>query len=105
MKLSPYPAIMVEYSCPPFNMRCRWLASKFLSLSSSSIFDTFYSLFLIWRYVLKFLPVLSLTANSISNFHHYILTFTKPSMYEQDNDALIIITHIHVFNHFFFFVH
>jgi ribonuclease HI len=100
VKSTPLPAIEVETICPPFNIRCRWLAGKFLlkslSHSNSSLFDTFYSLFLSWRYVPKSLPVLSLAANSISPFHQYIFTHTKIPLYEQAYDSFLNIPDVHL---------
>ncbi|KAL4150005.1 hypothetical protein QTP88_003854 [Uroleucon formosanum] len=94
VRSSPLPAIEMESSCPPFNIRCRWLAGKFLlkslSHSSSPIFDLFYSLFLTWRYVPKNVPVLSLVANSVSPFHEYILTNIKLPIYEIGYQALLL---------------
>ncbi|KAL4082178.1 hypothetical protein QTP88_030209, partial [Uroleucon formosanum] len=94
VRSSPLPAIEVESSCPPSNIRCRWLAGKFLlkslSYSSSPIFDLFYSLFLTWRYVPKNLPVISLVANSVSPFHEYILTNIKLPIYEIEYQALLL---------------
>jgi hypothetical protein len=55
------PTMEVESTCPPFNIKCRWLAGKFLlkslSYSDHRIFDTYYSLYLNWRYVSKSMPV------------------------------------------------
>jgi len=52
---TPCPTIEVESICSPFNIRCRWLAGKFIlkSLSHSNhlIFDIYYSLYLNWRYL------------------------------------------------------
>ncbi|KAL4153575.1 hypothetical protein QTP88_001408 [Uroleucon formosanum] len=94
VRSSPLPAIEVESSCPPSNIRCRWLAGKFLlkslSYSSSLIIDLFYSLFLTWRYVPKNLPVISLVANSVSPFREYILTNIKLPIYEIEYQALLL---------------
>jgi hypothetical protein len=87
------PAIEVETVCPPFNIRCRWLAGKFLlkslSNSNSIIFDTFFSLFLNWRYVQKSLPVLSLTANSLSSFPEYIFSSNLLPCFDISYDSLL----------------
>ena len=100
LKSTPLPAIEEESMCPPFNFRCRWLAGKFLlkslSVSNLKIFDIFYSLFQSWRYVPKSLPVLSLTANSISSFHQYILTYARPPLYEYDYDSFLNIPLVHL---------
>lgn len=100
VRSSPLPAIEVESLYPPFNMRCRWLADKFLlkslSFSNCPIFDTFYSLFLTCRYVSKSLPILALTANSISPFHQYVLTNFKHPMHEIRYDVLLYSTHVHI---------
>jgi len=86
VRSSPLTAIEVNSLYPPFNIRTCWLAGKFhlksLSLFNCPIFDTFYSLFLTWRYVSKSLPILALTANYISPFHQYVLTNFKHPMYE-----------------------
>ncbi|KAL4099050.1 hypothetical protein QTP88_023545 [Uroleucon formosanum] len=104
VRSSSLPAIEVESSCPPFNIRCRWLAGKFLlkslSHSSSPIFDLFYSLFLTWRYVPKNLPVLSLVANSVSPFHEYILTNIKLPIYEIGYQALLLPAQVLLVNPF-----
>ncbi|KAL4119211.1 hypothetical protein QTP88_012055 [Uroleucon formosanum] len=104
VRSSPLPEIEVESSCPPFNIRCRWLAGKFLlkslSHSSSPIFDLFYSLFLTWRYVPKNLPVLSLVANSVSPFHEYILTNIKLPIYEIGYQALLLPAQVLLVNPF-----
>jgi hypothetical protein len=101
---SPLPGIEVKSLCPPFNIRCRWIAGKFLlkslSRSNCSIFDTFYSLFLTWRYIPKSLPVFSLTANNISPFHQYISTSMKFCVYEIAYEALMYSTQVHVVNIF-----
>lgn len=51
VRSTPCPAIEVESTCPPFNIRCHWLVGKFflksLSYSDHHIFDIFYSLYLI----------------------------------------------------------
>lgn len=100
VKSSPIPEIEVESSSPSLNIRYRWLTGKFLlkslSLFNSTIFDSFYFLFL----TSKSLPILSLMGNSISDLYGYILTCTKTPRYERDCDALIITTHIHVINPF-----
>ncbi|KAL4154600.1 hypothetical protein QTP88_000457 [Uroleucon formosanum] len=104
VRSSPLPAIEVESSCPPSNIRCRWLAGKFLlkslSYSSSPIFDLFYSLFLTWRYVPKNLPVISLVANSVSPFHEYILTNIKLPIYEIEYQALLLPAQVLLVNPF-----
>ncbi|KAL4112254.1 hypothetical protein QTP88_016075 [Uroleucon formosanum] len=104
VRSSPLPAIEVESSCPPFNIRCRWLAGKFLlkslSHSSSPIFDLFYSLFLTWRYVPKNLPVLSLVANSVSPYHEFILTNIKLPIYEIGYQALLLPAQVLLVNPF-----
>lgn len=86
-------AIKVETLCPPLNIRCRWLAGKFIlkSLSTSNhlIFDTFYSLIFLWQYVKKSFPVLLLTANSILSFLPYILNTLKLSRYEFSNESAL----------------
>ena len=50
LRSTPCPVIEVESNCAPFNIRCRWLANKFmlkqLSHSNHTIFDMYYSLFL-----------------------------------------------------------
>ena len=101
---TPCPAMEVESTCPPFNVRCLWLAGKFLlkSLSNSDhcIFDTYYSLYLNWRFVHKSMPVLSIIAHSISNFHQYIINSSKLPLYEQSYDSLIFFPQIHSNNQF-----
>ncbi|KAL4142166.1 hypothetical protein QTP88_004679 [Uroleucon formosanum] len=93
VRSTPGPAIEVETSCPPFNIRCRWLAGKFIlkSLANSNhiIFDTFYSLYITWRYTPKSMPVLAIAANSLSNFHQYVLKSNKLPLYEQPYDSLL----------------
>jgi len=90
---TPCPAMEVESTCPPFNIRCRWLAGKFLlkslSYSDHRNVDTYYSLYLNWRYVPKSMPVLSIIAHYISNVHQYIIKSTKLPLYEQSYDSLI----------------
>ena len=74
-------------------MRCRWLAGKFilksLAQSNQTIFDTYYSLFLNWRYTLKSISVLSIAANSLSNFHQHIIKYIKPQIYERSFESLL----------------
>ena len=104
VRSTPLPGIEVESTCPPFNIRSRWLAGNFLlkslSQANCAIFDTYYSLFLTWRYIPKSLPVLSLTANSISPFHQYIITHTKHPVYEIAYETLLHSTPVHVVNLF-----
>jgi hypothetical protein len=73
VSFTPCSAMEVEYTCPPFNIRCCWLTGKFLlkslSYSDHRIFDTYYSLYLNWQYVPKSMPVLSILVHSFSNFH------------------------------------
>ncbi|KAL4126363.1 hypothetical protein QTP88_010585 [Uroleucon formosanum] len=94
----------IEALCPPFNIRCRWLAGKFLlkSLSHTDhhIFDTFYSLYLNWRYVPKSMPVLSVIANILSVFHQYVMSSDKPPIYEQSYDSLLYSPPVHLGNLF-----
>jgi hypothetical protein len=93
LRSTPTSAIEVETVCPPFNIRCRWLAGKFLlkSLlnSNSFIFDTFFSLFLNWRYVQKSLPVFSLTDNSLSSFPEYIFSSNLLPCFDISYDSLL----------------
>uniref|UniRef100_A0A2H8TL40 RNA-directed DNA polymerase from mobile element jockey n=2 Tax=Melanaphis sacchari TaxID=742174 RepID=A0A2H8TL40_9HEMI len=93
VRSTPGPAMEVETFCPPFNIRCRWLAGKFIlkSLAHSNhiIFDTFYSLYITWRYTPKSMPVLSIAANSLSNFHQFVLNSYKLPLYEQPFDSLL----------------
>ncbi|XP_060846488.1 uncharacterized protein LOC132926168 [Rhopalosiphum padi] len=104
VRSTPRPAIEVETLCPPFNVRCRWLAGKFLlkSLSHTDhyIFDTFYSLYLNWRYVPKTMPVLSDIANVLSVFHHYVMRSDKPPIYNQSYDSLLYFPPVHLCNLF-----
>jgi hypothetical protein len=96
---TPCSAMEFESTCPPFNIRCRWLAGKFLlkslSYSDHRIFDTYYSLYVNWRYVPKSMSVLSIIAHSISNSHQYIINSTKLPLYEQSYDSLIFSPQIH----------
>jgi len=93
VRSTPGPAIEVETICPPFNIRCRWLAGKFilksLAYSNHNIFDTFYSLYITWRYTSKSMPILAIAANSLSNFHQYVLNSYKLPLYEQPYDSLL----------------
>ena len=104
VRSTPCPAIEVETVCPPFNIRCRWLAGKFIlkSLSHSNhlIFDTYYSLYLNWRYVPKSMPVLSIIANSLSDFYQYIINSDKLFLYEQPYDSLLFSPPVQSGNHF-----
>jgi hypothetical protein len=67
------PVIEVEANSAHCNIRCLWLACKFLlkslAYSNHLIFDMFYSLFLSWRYVPKSMPILSISTSALSNFH------------------------------------
>jgi ribonuclease HI len=67
----------VECVCPPLEVRCRWLAVKFLlkSLSSphSLIFNYFVDVFNSWRYVKKTLPILASVASSLAPLSSIIL--------------------------------
>ena len=100
VRSTPGPAIEVESTCPPFNIRCRWLAGKFilksLAQSNQFIFDTYYSLFLNWRYTPKSIPVLSIAANSLSNFYQYIIKSNKPQIYEQSYESLLFTPLVHI---------
>jgi len=93
VRSTPGPAIEVETICPPFNIRSRWLAGKLilksLARSNHNIFDTFYSLYITWRYTAKSMPVLSIAANSLSNFHQSVLKSYKLQLYEQPYDSLL----------------
>lgn len=57
VKSTPRQPIKIESIYPPFNFRCQWLAGKLIlkSLAHSNhfVFDTYYSLFLNWRYTPK----------------------------------------------------
>ncbi|KAL4097697.1 hypothetical protein QTP88_022428 [Uroleucon formosanum] len=100
LRFTPTPAIKVETVCPPFNIRCRWLAGKFLlksfSDSKSTIFDTFFSLFLNLRYVKKSLPVLSLTTNSLSSFPEYIFSTNLLPCFDLPYEALLYLPSVHI---------
>uniref|UniRef100_A0A2S2R880 RNase H type-1 domain-containing protein n=1 Tax=Sipha flava TaxID=143950 RepID=A0A2S2R880_9HEMI len=61
----------------------------------------YYSLFLTWRYVPKSLPILPLTANSLSNFHQYILNSTKFPLYEKSYESLLFSPFVQTENNFF----
>jgi len=106
VKSTPDPAIEIDLTCPPFNIRCRWLAGKFilksLAHSNHNIFDTFYSLFITWRYTFKSLPVLTIAANSPSNFHQYVIKSNKLLLYEQPYDIHLftILVRFHSFSNF-----
>ena len=93
VRSTPGPAIEVETTCPPFNIRCRWLAGKFilksLAHSNHNIFDTFYSLYITWRYMPKSMPVLSIAAYSLSNVHQYIIKSNKLPLYMQCYDSIL----------------
>jgi len=106
VRSTPCPAIEVEDLCLPFNISCRWLAGKFLlkSLSHSDhhIFQTFYSIYLNWRYVPKSMPVLSDIANILLDFYQYIICTDKPPLYEQPYDSLLYSSPVHMGNQFFF---
>lgn len=86
IRSTPCVVIEGETLCPPFNIRCRWFAGKFIVQSLSTInhfiFDTLFSLFFLWRYVKKSLPVLSLRVNSLSSFLPYIFNTLKPTLYK-----------------------
>lgn len=60
----------------------------------------YYSLFLTWRYVPKSIPILSITANSLSNFFQYITKSTKLSLYEQSYEPLLTLPSVHTENNF-----
>jgi len=100
LRFTPTPAIEVETVCPPFNIRCRWLAGKFLlksfSDSKSTIFDTFFFLLFNWRYVKKSLPVLSLTTNSLSFFHEFIFTTNLLPCFDLPYEALLYSSSVHI---------
>jgi hypothetical protein len=93
LRSTPCPIIEVESNCAPFNIRCRWLTNKFilkqLAHSNHPIFDMYYSLFLTWRYVTKSIPILAISAYSLSNFHQFILKSTKLPCYEQSYEFLL----------------
>jgi len=93
VKSTPGPAIEIETTRPFFNIRCRWLAGKFilksLAHSNLNIFDTIYSLFIIWRCTSKSLPIISISANSLSNFYQYVIKSNKLLLYEQPYDSLL----------------
>lgn len=97
------PAIEVEVTCPPFNVRYCWLAGKIilksLAQTNYDIFDT-YSLFLTWRYTPKTMPVLSIAANFPSNYHQYIIKSNKPQLYEQSFDSLPNVPLVQTNNYF-----
>jgi len=104
VRSTPVPAIEIETNCPPFYIRCRWLASKFILKSlahpNNDIFDTFYSLSITWRYTSKSLPVLSIAANSLYNFRQYVIRPNKFSLYEQSYESLLFTPLVHIENFF-----
>jgi hypothetical protein len=46
------------------------------------------------------MPVLSIAANSLSNFHQYIIKSIKPQIYEQSYDSLLFSPLIHIDDQF-----
>jgi hypothetical protein len=104
VKSTPCPVIEVEANSAPFNIRCQWLASKFLlkslAYSNHLIFDMFYSLFLSWRYVPKSVPILSISASALSNFHQYICKSSKLPLYEQSFESLLFFPLVRLDNQF-----
>lgn len=91
LQSTPCPVIEVETNCALFNIRCRWLANKYLlkqlAYSNHDIFDMYYSLFLTWRYVPKSIPILSIAANSLLNLHQFTIKLTKLPLYEQSYES------------------
>jgi hypothetical protein len=102
VRSTPGPAIEVETICPSFNIKCRWLAGKFilksLALSNHIIFDTFYSLFVTWRYTPKSMPILSIAANNLSNLHQYVINLNKFPLYEHPYDSLLFTPAVQIVN-------
>ncbi|VVC28773.1 Ribonuclease H-like domain,Ribonuclease H domain [Cinara cedri] len=101
VKSSSGLAIEVETICP-FNIKYRWLAGKFilksLALFNHIIFDTFCSLFFTWRYTPKAMPVLSIVANNLFNFHQYVINSNKFPLYEHPYNSLLFIPAIQIIN-------
>lgn len=94
---TPWPAVEIESICLPFNIRCVWLAGKFILKSLSHnhlIFDIYYSLYLIWLYVSKSTPFLSIIANAVSCFYQFTLNSVKLPLYELPYDSLLCSHHV-----------
>lgn len=64
------------------------------------MFDIYFSLYLNWWYLPKSLPVLSIIANSISNFYHYIMNLANLLLYNQSYGSLIYSSIVHSGNRF-----
>ena len=99
LKSTPSPAIEVETTCQPLNLRCKWLAGKFLlknlSTKDAHIFNSFLDIFYSWRYIQKSLPVLASMAHSLISTRDHIYNSTKPPLYETNFNSLFLTPTIH----------
>lgn len=90
--------------CPPFNIRCRWLAGKFLlknlSFHYSEIYNSFLDIYYSWRYVHKSLPILSSVAYSLTSTRNFIIKYNKLPLYDIDFQALFFSPLIHIEKNF-----
>lgn len=81
LKSTPSPAIEVEMACPPYDIRCRWLAGKLLlkclTNRDPAIFNSFLDIYSSWRYVQKSLPVLASIAHSLADTRYFIFNSYK----------------------------
>lgn len=77
LKSTSYPAIEIEITCSPLNIRWRWKARKFLLKSLANIHHVIFYDFLViyysWHYVQKSLPILDVTVHSLALTRDYII--------------------------------
>lgn len=104
LKSTPNAAVEIETACPPFNIRNRWLAGKFLlknfSLRHSTIFNSFLDIYFSWRYVKKSLPILASTAYSLSSIRNFVTNSKILPLYEINYLALSYSPIVHTNRHF-----
>jgi len=104
LKSTPSLALNVEAACPPLHIRYRWLAGKFLlkcaSSSSSRIIDLFRSVHSNWRFVHKFLPLLSSIIQSLSSALKFVISSDKLPLYNTPYPALIFSPSISICSNF-----
>lgn len=81
LRSTPVVCLETECSCPPLEVRSKWIASKFLlksmSNSFSSVSNLFYDLCKCWRCVVKSLPILVSVFHSFSNVLPHVICSKK----------------------------
>lgn len=100
LKSTPIHSLNIETCCPPLHIRFRWLTGKFLlkcsHFSSSPIIDLFMSVNNNWRFVRRFLPLLSSLIQCYAPIYNHVLKVDKLPLYDTPYDALTFLPSITV---------